>query len=251
MTARSELRLGIGNILKQMRENRILATLEISATKRGEQRWNIYGSNDQKYEEALGLPNGYLKNVVDSIKAQGQTPFVLDVGAETSLLRSLNVPGIAVCLADTRSEDVKREDLASNRYLVNGDVLNLKSWKKIRKVMETMGVQNGFPLIISVAEGGLRQITENHSIHFRLLQEMWNLLNPDGGTLIIKTHISTGKPFYSGDYLLLLLSEGIEYIKHLNNIGVDASYVTTNGVIKFIRHPHAPVKLPRPQLINK
>lgn len=230
----------VKQIRAQIAENVEKADDEKWCVKTGINPWDYYYRDYKNYEALFGLKPSTLTQFLKAKASCGITPFGLDVGADTSCLSSLRIPGVAVGLFDPRGETGKYDDEKCGRFMVTGDVLRLRTWGRIHQMMASLGIKNGFSLILAQPEGGLDKITQNPSVHFRLLQEMWQLLSYKEGMLIVQTRLD-------GDGLFCVsgasIMEAANWLDHLNQFeGIQASPIL-NG-IQLIKSERAPKLLP-------
>lgn len=224
-------------ILKQVRRNQETAKNEEKNAQSNKKPWERFGADHLLYEQKLGLQPGTLMKLVSDLCVQGITPFGLDVGSDTSALRSLDIPGVAIGLGETRTQEMIEEDLKHNRYFVKGDVLRRSTWRKLHEVMRAHEITEGFPLVLEVADGGLTKITGDPNVHFNLAQEMWSVLNPNGGRMFLQ--MRNNDKFFLSSYPLI---NNLNWITFLRESGIKAS--NTGEGIALARQPENPASLP-------
>ena len=224
-------------ILKQVRRNQEIAKNEEENARFHKKPWERFGADHLIYEQKLGLQPGTLMKIISHMSTQGITPFGLDVGSDTSALRSLGIPGVAIGLGETRTQEMIEEDLNNNRYFVNGDVLRRSTWRRLHDVMRVNGIIKGFPLILEVADGGLTKITRDPNVHFDLAQEMWSVLYPNNGRMFLQ--MRNNDKFFLSSYPLI---NNLNWINFLKESGIEAS--NTGEGIALTRQPENSASLP-------
>ncbi len=116
---------------------------------------------------------------------------VLDLmNPNTDVLRRLPLQmGLALSLGDGRTDEQKTTDRALNVDLnvdlLEGNILLKRTWREIKKHMETRGIDS-FSLILCRPYGGFGPecIPYIRGLYFKLLDNAWGLLSPDGGVLL-------------------------------------------------------------------
>ncbi len=236
---------GVSKMLQQVRENVRGREEEMRFSQEHKSQWKHYGRKAFQYDDELGLPELTLQRFVEQRRKKGITPYVLDVGADPSAIRSLVAPGIAVGMYDGRSSEQKEDDAAKNIHMVEGDVLLPSTWGRVQEVMRQQEIHTGFSLVMSAADGGLQYITENPNVHGYILQQMWDVLSHDGGMLVAQT-ITRVKSEDRAKRLYFL--PGFEELKKQkmitawhNTPGMDARLLTCG--IQLVRNQMAPDSL--------
>lgn len=227
-------------LVNQILRNRKIAKNERMYTKMGKPPWEQHYYSDSKiYEAVLGLKPKSIEEIIRQSRSRAENFFVLDVGADTSMLASLNVSGVAIGLSDPRSYEKKDIDSSNNRFMIEGDVLYPSTWEKLYKSMEDLNIFEGFNLITVVPEGGIREITNNPEVHFEILQQLWSLLSSESGVLLIQTKQSMRDfSLESTQYI-----DESDWISFLNTIrGISATQLERG--IQLIKSSSAPPFLP-------
>ncbi|MFH0864419.1 MAG: hypothetical protein V1858_05040 [Candidatus Gottesmanbacteria bacterium] len=171
----------------QLIENKRLASWEREQMMENYLPYNFYGRSYGDYENSIGLSTGLIGTFIDGLPSERR--FALDVGADTSALRKVNIAGVAIGLFDPRSyqrRNLVDDDLKANRHMIVADVLSSLTWIELESKMQKFGFAEGFPLVTMVPECGLRQLTQNPRIHFDLLNRLWSVLNPLQGLMVVE-----------------------------------------------------------------
>lgn len=234
-------------LLKQVLNNREIGEWEnLCGEKHFHAPWSCsWDLGVWSYARRLNLKDRHFYDFVANYRANtGAEPFGLDVGSSTGALKSLQIPGIAISIGEPRSIKRQEEDKTKGLYLVTGDILLPSTWEKsLQSQMKLAGVQN-FQLIMAFPDGGLKYITDNPAIHFEILQQMWKVLDPNGGLLAVQMTLHD----FALSSLPLIHQTG--WIDFLNTVdGLEASVYGDPknyrfGGIQLIRHPQAPDRLP-------
>lgn len=175
----------ISKYIKQVRENRDHKRYEqaVSPAK----AYLAFDSDVKAHNEEFQkmCPEG-LKAWIDNRSRQiGHSPSMLVLMGQVGVIRELDVPGIAVALADDRDKTTKAEDLENRRDLVDGDILLYKdTFNKVRKSMTQLGIES-IDLAIMRGYQGNNWLTDDLIIQGKVLNEIIDILNPEGGALMV------------------------------------------------------------------
>ncbi len=181
-------------------------------------------------------PEDLLANFVCKISDRRVNPYVLDVFADETVVRELVddygfAGGVAMALA------LKPKPLDKSEYkqtgLVTGNVLRRSTWRSLTDKMKELDIPI-FDLIISRGEGALVGLTDNPYVHYFLLQELWQRLNPDGGVMLLQ--IPHTKGMNLEDWAANVRKLGVP-----TGIGDDGLF----PVAMMTRLPHSPRQFPR------
>lgn len=168
--------------------------------------WGIYNSGLASYsQEFAEVSDESLFTFLEKRKESTGHAFMLDVMGQGSLTTDGPLDGeVAVTLVDLRRADEKERDDASNKMVVDGDVLRGKTWSRVRSYVEKNehDMNGGFDLIVCRPKGGwgfvvpgaefldtdsedadLYQYQYGPSIEWLLADRMFGLLSPTGGLL--------------------------------------------------------------------
>ena len=115
-------------------------------------------------------------------------PYGLDLLSGTQTLASLDIGGIAVGLADARSQEQKESD-ENIRWQLTYDLLHERklAWRAIRRTMVFHDIP-AFDLITQRGITGFDLVSPDPALHFYHLQQMWSVL-AEGGMIL--TQISS------------------------------------------------------------
>ena len=194
--------------------------LEEALERKGEfGNWKIRAG--EFYDDSFGglIRKHTLSELTEALRVRSGTSFVLDLLGYGHVLRRLPIDrGLAVALADPRHEYEKERDEKNGIELITGNVVRGKTWKKMRRWIESRGGEDAkFNLILCRPVAGMDGLTENRAVHAVLLQRAWQLLSPDCGTLL--TQIP--HPEYNRNaspHLYRKEPEFSEWIKMLNQV---------------------------------
>lgn len=199
-------------------------------------RWGIHDSLIRDYDDTFEwVLEG--ESIIDMVSKKS-FPVVIDLMAPTGTLRDLfgkilvqKKFGLAVSLSDQRSNRDKRVDKQLGIEHVDGDILNMKTWRKIEKKLKGKKVD----LIVERGLGGLTHITKDERVHFLLFQRAWDLLKEEGGIMLLEV-----PQVYAG-----YTTNVKEWIAHLREKGIKVvDDFEFNGVLKIVKTPDSPKKLP-------
>lgn len=215
--------------------------------------WNTQDSNFYDYLERFfidgksfnsreysKLKDGY--KIIDDLQAKS-SPVVIDFMSTTAALASLfyDLPqekklGIAIGRRDNRTDYEKKRDERLGIHQIAGDIMDFSTWKKIKKVLDDRKAD----LIVESGLLGVAYLPVNSNFYGTIARRGWNLLNPDGGLMIVQT-----------DRNEVMQEEGIkmaEWIDRLHKVGIEAEWDTepedTYSIVKVMRSCNSPKKLP-------
>lgn len=204
----------------QIRENRSHRDYE---KKVGADRAYFAYDSDVKTHDAefkRPYPEGLKKWVVDRKVKIGRTPSMLVLMGQVGLMREVDVHGVAVALTDDRKPEERQEDELHKRELVEGDLLLYKkTFHQVRESMQRHAI-NSIDLAILRGYQGNNWLTDSVAVQGKVLTEVINLLDPNGGELTV--HSGTKIPQKELDAALSKLSQcpqiQVEHFK--SNIGL-------------------------------
>lgn len=198
--------------------------------------WGTYSSRLPSYENTFRhlLRGGSIPALLS-----GRTePLVLDMMASSEaladLLRQLSQPGkrgIAVSLADGRTEDKKQRDTVLGITQIAGDLTTATTWRSLEAEMAGRKAD----LILERAIGGL-DVLPVHSAYYRYaMSKLWGMLSPEKGILLMEV------PFYALESVGIVLEH---WTQDLRNNNVFAEFENDTSTLCLIRTPDSPLLLP-------
>lgn len=164
---------------------------------------------------------------VEVLKKEGRDVRVLDLMGYGAVIRKLDVKGLAVAFEDIRTPDEKQYDLVRGVGFVEGNILSSKTWRKIKEDAEKNGK---FDLILCRPLAGLSQIPKSGIVYSSFIQRLYNLTNPDRGTILSETH----------DSMRPAVDSFREKINQIDGI----SAKNTIGTFSLMRFPNSPGSIP-------
>lgn len=199
----------------------------------GKKAWGFYGQGVSQYEEALtrAFFPYHLRDHISERLLQHKKSFALDLAGPGQVLREMFLlsGGLAVTLGDDRSMKQKDKDDSQNITVLAGDILSKRTWKNMENWLKSQSSE-GFDLILCNPVGGFGRFPESPDLFYYLIQQTWQLLNPDDGVFY-------GAPSSRVSTLLLR-----DWAEQLRNRGISALYSAFS--IKLTRTPESPVILP-------
>jgi len=195
--------------------------------------WGYYGQGLRGYNDHLlwvGSPQKLDGHISERL-AQGKKSFAMDLAGPGQVLREMPLAGgLAVTLADRRTDELKGYDQEHNIATLEADILSKHSWIKITDWLKDQG-SDGFDLILCNPVAGFKYFPKDENLYYYLIQKTWETLNPDGGT------------FYGEIPRAFLTTSVRNWARQLwsqNNI-----HATYSGVaLELIRLPNSPDVLP-------
>lgn len=204
--------------------------LEVREGRYEDSFWSRYGSSLLNYEETFVLVlRG--KKITDLLREKPH-PTVIDLMAPSDTLADLfnQLPqsgklGIALSLEDVRSDSTKDRDEAMSIKQVSGDITRPRTWKDLRSELKGRKAD----LIMERAHGGILNLPKDKRFYSYALANLWNMLDDNGGILILQTFLEDGTGILA--WVDLLKSQGIiaEFGGHC---------------LKVVRMPWSPMDLP-------
>ncbi|MEX2007446.1 MAG: hypothetical protein WD992_01620 [Candidatus Levyibacteriota bacterium] len=156
--------------------------------------WGIYNSGlagyNSEFSEVLGCP---IPEFLAGRQSKTNAVFVMDAMGTGGYFEEITADGyLAVSLSDSRTQDRVLSDKKNNRKLIAGDIMQGNTSRKIREFLAANGAP-GFDLITGRALGGWRSFRlaydQNHPMEYLILNQLFQLLNPDHGVLVIDPDI--------------------------------------------------------------
>src|SRR3990167_7802430 len=153
------------------------------------------GNRDSYWEDFKGLYQGNetFETKLIARRQAGQKVCALDLMGRGTIFSELPIDaGLAVTLADTRSQYETATDARSGFYIVDGwgrkeeksrDILSKHTWGNIRKWLHCMGF-SGFQIIFCRPIAGFNDLPRDPSVFSWLLQQGYSCLDPNGGELL-------------------------------------------------------------------
>lgn len=199
--------------------------------------WGYTGSPISDYEASFGCPVGFFNDHMAERQALGRGLVALDFASEGQALRGISPldAGLAVSLSDMRDDEGKRFDEEHNISHLSGDALSKGVWRNMHSWLEKKGAgENKFDVIICRPLGGMFGLPDFNSVHFFVLQNMYQLLSRDYGLLM------TQVPFWR------LRPSFVDYFEQLGRTeGVDVVFGDSFSTLVLEKHPNAPEVLPK------
>lgn len=166
---------------------------------RGKNAWTVFNSGVEKYEGTFSsvLGQTFREYLHERKKNKGKV-FVLDVMGTGGFLSHYPIDGeAAMTLVDHRVEEEKAHDKDIGKRIIPGNILRVKPWLDalsfIRNNDDTS--MPGFDLITCRprlgwvdVRGSMTAVTTNtDNIDWLIMNRMYSLLSPRGGTLVVET----------------------------------------------------------------
>jgi hypothetical protein len=215
-----------------------LLTEELKRDMQGEidsRYWPLYNSGIDSYQKTF--EEVLCEKEIPDLLKRFERPIIIDLMASTSAIRDLCsqgriIPeiGIAVGINDARTEREKLRDSNINIVHIEGNLLNFETWRKIGRKLDGRKAS----LILERASGGLSYIPINKRFYNLALNELWQILDDNGGTLLAETH-TFFKLENRGIFLDQWAEEAIQQ-------GVDVVY--GSKAIKLTKFSNSPSTLP-------
>ncbi len=157
--------------------------------------WWIYNSGIDRYNETFRgvLGSSVLDHVSKMLtRSGGVKPLVVDFMASTSAVRSLDeallnrgmvgIDGIAVSLTD----DIREQKLRSGERNIRHFPGNLGRLATLRDLESSLNGRK-IDLIIERGLDGLKCVPNHGGYYGPVLNEMWGMLNTEGGEMLLQT----------------------------------------------------------------
>lgn len=154
--------------------------------------WLIYDSTFRCYLKDFYMADskGYLPGFLKQLSMK-DPPVVIDLMASTAALSSFYgnygmfkpIRGLAVGFHDIRSNETRESDKERGISCLSGDLNKSLTWKGIRRWLGNRKAD----LIMERGYGGLQYIPTRLSYQRVVLAKLWDMLNPDGGTMVLQT----------------------------------------------------------------
>lgn len=190
---KQKLHLRFSDICSARRFIRQDAQLEAVDTDR---IWPFYKSDKQSYWkdfQVLYERDETFETKLITKRENGQRVCALDLMGTGEIFYQLPIAaGLAVTLADTRSEGQKTIDNSHGFSIVEGwgigqeksrDILSKHTWWNIRKWLDEMGFA-GFQTAFCRPIAGFNNLPKDFAVFSWLFQQAWSCLDPDGGELL-------------------------------------------------------------------
>jgi len=168
---------------------------------RGEKEWLFYDSSLESFgitfASSLPIKNKEIKEkeypagevfikYIEDTLSQGKEKSLtaVEFGGPGSNLFSDFTRGffrqtIGVCLKDIRNKNQEERDTKNNHFVVEGDILDVRSDKMLSEIIKKFGA-NKTDLIISRMIAPLHHIDMNPAILDRIIRNWYNILNENG-----------------------------------------------------------------------
>lgn len=197
--------------------------------------WSVFGSSYKDYCDYFRVSPSLFESFIEDKRKSGHEPFALDLLASTTALRSLGVSGIAVGLTDPRNPIEKSADRGKREVLAIDLYHDRKTaWKVIEDKLLKSG-RDSFDLIMQRGIAGLDLIGRGPLRRLYHLQQMWNILAPNG-LILTETELAD---------LNILKERG--FIRLWNSTaGIQAKIVNRGLILE--KSPGAPSSLPIPPI---
>ncbi|MFA5933101.1 MAG: hypothetical protein WCV81_02420 [Microgenomates group bacterium] len=169
----------LGELLKTQRETKKIALEEEAQRQGGEEAWRFDNENLSQFESFFApvLDKPLYETISEYKSSHPESTYVMNIMGGTQLLKELRpTKGIAVRLADNRTDQEKEEDTKRKISIITGKVLSNSLWKKIPS-------QQNF--ILSMPQGALYSLPISDDIYYFLINEMWKKL-ADNGTMLVQ-----------------------------------------------------------------
>lgn len=173
-----------------------------------------------------------LKAMVEEKKSRGRV-LALDLMGYGSVLRDLDIEGVAVCLKDRRNLKEIASDDDGGRTVIAGDIRSAQTWRKLHVYMCEVADGAKFDFIFCLPIGALYKIPSERIFYEYCFGKLYSTLSPNGGILLSQVN---GR----------MTSLAGEAARALNEIeGIDAAFQMSIQGTAFMltKHPNAPERL--------
>lgn len=245
------------SLTSALRESRVRRRQDSFQEKEDDKRenlgWGIYGSEISDYARSFqDVLEG--RGILDIIK-QKQAPVVVDLMGPSGTLASLfkiiknkDKFGLAVSLADERSEKQLKRDRDLGIIQIAGDITKGATWRRIESALYGRKAD----LLMERALEGLLYLPLNDKLCAILLNKAWKLLSDNQGTLLAEVPLGE-------EGLVIAEKQGqkIEgWVSFLKKNGINAIYSSSDikhggtflgvvsGYLKLVKTPDSPKNLP-------
>jgi hypothetical protein len=145
--------------------------------------WWVFDSSFASYEVDFRKVDRDQKLPAFIEKLRGEPePIVVDLLSSPAALRSLKserglsrMKGIAVGLADSRTDEEIREDTANNIHFVAGRLEDSKTWEDLKELLGDRKVN----LFLERGHGGLEDTPFSRNLYSTFINRIWDNLDPD------------------------------------------------------------------------
>lgn len=248
-----EGRVRHAEIFRRQAESKTELASRIQARKEKTARWrakydswvvqcSTYKSYQKTFSQLIhdeGL-NGSLLSFVQS----RSEPVVVDFFSFPDAIRSLLSPvkknspdtqttGVSVSISDPRIEKVKRDDTKLGITHMAGDLADINTWKSVG----TMLGNKKADLVLERGYAGTSYIPHEKTFFLLTMQQIWNILNPQGGVALIDFS-------YLGESVSQ--EEAKQWCEMLRTQGVHAK--SSGRALRLTRQEDSPAILPRMKL---
>lgn len=219
----------LAEMIQSRKESKQVVAEEKAQKGQGEV-WNFDNEHLSAFDSFFSpVSNKPISQLIKEYKSSHQGTNIVNLMGGVQLLRDLKpTKGIAVRLADTRTDPEIKDDVGQGIYTITGDVLSKSLWKRI---------PNGQSFIFSMPEAALYLIPINENIYYFLLNEIWKKL-ADGGTMFIQAP-SFVKPW---------LDKWIPVLNNNSGMKVECAPSTSQNLdylaLKMAKLPGHPTNLP-------
>lgn len=210
--------------------------------------WKVRDTRQHSYQASFAevLHGRTLSGLTTESKQRTRKAFVLDLMGYGQVLRGLSIDGgLAVALGDPRSEADKQWGRERNIEFIEGNILRRSAWNKMQRWIDLQGTDDKkFDLILCRAVRGLDDLTDKKEVHIILLQRAWQMLSPNGGTLLtqIQEHL----------FDEVLVNRWVRLLNQTEGVRADYSYrrnpacepIAFRPVLSLVKSEGAPEKLP-------
>jgi len=142
--------------------------------------------NKKENDRILTLAGEIFRKYIEDTLSQGREKSLtaVEFGGPGSNLFSDFTRGffrqtIGVCLKDIRNKNQEERDTKNNHFVVEGDILDVRSDKMLSEIIKKFGA-NKTDLIISRMIAPLHHIDMNPAILDRIIRNWYNILNENG-----------------------------------------------------------------------
>lgn len=175
--------------------------------------WGVYGSEPSSYNESFRhvLRGSTIEELIEARKKVKGRVYALDVMAPADTLRALDAidGGIAMTLADARTEDQKTIDSNRNIKTIDGDITKRKPWRIVDDWLREKQA-DGFDLILCRPIAGWSYVPKDPLLYTTLFNRAWKILSPEGVMLIELPNAIIFEQIFLGWIDLLRNTQGVK-----------------------------------------
>ncbi len=183
-----------GAVEDQIRLNGIIARQEIrsSPSTHYRSKWEIHKGDLADYSRTFAdlLGGVDLSTLLRTVLERNPDAAIADFMTTDNALKEAVDLGfgyaLAVSLGFPRLHDGYRDRID----IINGDILSADTWEDIELALMSVG-KTHFDVMLARPQGGVSHLTPFPVVHLNLLQNMWQMLTPDYGQLIVQAPFGT------------------------------------------------------------